>query len=407
MDSFGLLGQNLGHSWSPQIHALLGGYPYGLYEVEPDGLEGFLKTTGLSGMNVTIPYKKAVIPFCASLSEVAKAIGSVNTLLKTEKGWHGDNTDRAGFLTMVSRCGVPVSGKKALVFGSGGASLSVIAALKSLGADLVVNISRTGDNNYDNLSRHADAEILVNATPLGMYPGTGVSPVDLDAFPACGAVLDVVYNPLRTKLIMDAEARGIPCEGGLSMLVSQARRSAELFTHKSISEERADEIIGILERRMRNIVLIGMPGCGKSTVGTLAAEKLGRPFFDADAVVEERAGMSIPEIFGREGEAGFRKRETEVLSDLGGRSGAVIATGGGCVTTQENYPLLHQNGVIFWLKRELSLLSSEGRPLSMTVAPSALYEARREKYAAFADYVIENDDTSANTADRITEVFLS
>ena len=403
-DRFGLLGRKLGHSWSPQIHSLLCGYDYGLYEVEPEDVERFLLTTELAGMNVTIPYKKTVVPYCSSLSDAARAIGSVNTLVRTPEGWHGDNTDYAGFVAMTEACGVSVRGKKALVFGSGGASLAVLAALRDMGAGPIVNISRSGPDNYGNLDRHADAAILVNATPLGMYPDTGVSPAELSAFPACEAVLDVVYNPARTKLLLDAEARGIPHAGGLIMLVAQARRSAEQFAHTSIPDRRVHEIADILERQTRNIVLVGMPGCGKTSVGRELAERMDRPFIDADAVIADSAGITIPEIFAAEGEAGFRQRETAVLAELGKGSGTVIATGGGCVTRAENYPLLHQNGVIVWIRRALSSLPTDGRPLSQANSLETLYEQRKDKYAAFADITAENDGDLSSTVQAIWEV---
>ena len=402
-DKFGLLGRKLGHSWSPQIHALLCGYEYGLYEVEPEGLDAFLRGTDLAGMNVTIPYKKDVVPYCATLSAAARAIGSVNTLVRTPGGWHGDNTDYTGFVAMTERCGVSVRGKKALVFGSGGASLAVLTALRDLGADPIVNISRSGPDNYTNLDRHADARILVNTTPLGMYPETGKSPSDLDLFPACEVVLDVVYNPVRTKLLLDAEARDLPHAGGLIMLVAQARRSAELFARTSIPDSRVYEIAAQLEKQMQNLILIGMPGCGKSTVGQLLAARLDRPFFDADALVAEAAGMSIPDIFASEGEAGFRRRETAVLSALGKGSGAVIATGGGCVTRPENYPPLHQNGRIVWLRRPLDLLPTDGRPLSQQTAVETIYEQRKDNYAAFADLTVENVGALEHTVSQIME----
>lgn len=405
MDKFGLLGRKLGHSWSPQIHTLLCGYEYGLYEVEPEGLATFLETTELSGMNVTIPYKKDVVPFCATLSDAARRIGSVNTLVRRPEGWHGDNTDYAGFIALAERCGVPVRGKKALVFGSGGASLAAIAALRDMGASPIVNISRSGPDNYENLSRHADAEILVNTTPLGMYPNVEAAPVSPAAFPKCAAVLDVVYNPTRTRLLMDAEARGIPCAGGLTMLVAQARRSAEQFQRADIPDERVDEIVRILERQMQNIVLIGMPGCGKTSVGRELSERTGRPLADADGEIARRSGKTIPEIFAEEGEEGFRRRETEVLAELGMGSGAIIATGGGCVTREENYPLLHRNGVIFWIQRDIDKLPSAGRPLSQQSGPETLYAQRKEKYAAFADHIVISDEVIGHTADKILEVF--
>ena len=401
--AFGLLGRKLGHSWSPQIHNLLCDYEYGLHEVEPEELVSFLETTDLAGMNVTIPYKKDVVPCCASLSDAAKAIGSVNTLVRRPDGWFGDNTDYAGFIAMTEECGVSVKGRKALVFGTGGASLAVAAALRDLGADPIVSISRSGADNYENLHRHSDGEILVNTTPLGMYPNTGVSPVALEDFPHCRAVLDVVYNPLRTKLLLDAERLGIPHAGGLTMLVAQARRSAEQFADCAIPQSRVKEIVDTLERQMENIVLIGMPGCGKSAVGRQLAAALDRPLIDADTVLEEHAGMTIPEIFAAEGEEGFRRRETEVLAALGKGSGAILATGGGCITRPENYPLLHQNGKIFWIQRALENLPTDGRPLSQQNALKDLYERRKDLYAAFADHTVVSDEDISHTVQKIME----
>ena len=402
-ERFGLLGRKLGHSWSPQIHAALAGYEYRLYEAEPEDLDRFLNTTDLAGMNVTIPYKKDVVPYCAALSDAARRIGSVNTLVRRADGWYGDNTDYTGFRYIVERSGVDVRGKKTLVFGTGGASLAVKAALVDLGAEPVVSVSRTGENNYGNLDRHRDARILVNATPLGMYPDTGAAPVSVADFPACQGVFDVVYNPQRTAFLMDAERHGIPHAGGLGMLVAQAWRSAEQFAGHDIPKSKIEEIMSTLSRQMSNVVLIGMPGCGKSAVGAALAKALDRPFLDADTEIEKAAGCSIPAIFAREGEAGFRKRETAVLARLGKGSGAVLATGGGCVTREENYPLLRQNGVIVWLKRDLSKLPSAGRPLSQQNSAGTLYAQRREKYAAFADIEVDNNGSLADTVSQIME----
>ncbi len=400
---FGLLGRKLGHSWSPQIHAMLAGYDYRLYEVGPEGLDDFLKNTDLAGMNVTIPYKKDVVPYCTSLSHAAKRIGSVNTLVRTASGWHGDNTDYTGFRYIVKKAGVDVAGRKTLVFGTGGASLSVIAALEDMGAGPIVNVSRTGENNYGNLDRHRDAEVLVNTTPLGMYPDTGKAPVAVADFPVCKAVFDVVYNPQRTAFLMEAERLDIPCAGGLGMLVAQARASAEQFACRSFPDEAVENIMSTLSRQMSNIVLIGMPGCGKSMVGRNLASVLDRPFIDADREIERSSQMPIPVIFDHEGEEGFRKRETETLSELGKGSGAVIATGGGCVTREENYPLLHQNGFIVWLTRDLSKLPTAGRPLSQKNSAETLYAQRRDKYAAFADLVVDNDGSPEDTLKQILE----
>ena len=403
MGSFGLLGRKLGHSWSPQIHGMLADYEYRLYEVEPEGLAAFLAAAPLDGMNVTIPYKKDVVPFCAALSDAAAHIGSVNTLVRTPAGWHGDNTDYTGFRYIVETSGVDVRGKKTLVFGTGGASLAVKAALADLGAAPIVSVSRSGPDNYVNLYRHKDARILVNTTPLGMYPDTGAAPVSIRDFPACEGVFDVVYNPQRTAFLLEAEALGIPHAGGLGMLVAQAWRSAEQFAGHAIPREKIKEIMSTLSRQMSNIVLIGMPGCGKTAVGRRLAAALGRPFIDADTEIEREAGRPIPDIFAAEGEAGFRARETTALARLGKGSGAVIATGGGCVTREENYPLLHQNGTIVWLQRDLAKLPTAGRPLSQKNSAQALYAQRREKYAAFADLTVDNNGSLGATVSRIKE----
>ena len=401
MKKFGLLGQKLGHSYSPQIHAMLYDDPYGLYEVPEGELARFLETADLAGMNVTIPYKKAVMPWCTALSDAARRIGSVNTLVKSGDGWYGDNTDYDGFLYMVRSSGAKLRGKKAIVLGNGGASLSVRAVLEDLGAGEIVVISRSGEDNYTNLERHAGAAAVVNATPVGMYPNNGAAAVDLSAFPECEAVFDLIYNPSRTALLLQAEERGIMFAGGLGMLVAQARRSAELFTGRRFDDARVEEIVDALRRETENTILIGMPGSGKSRVGRELAKRLGRPFFDADQEIIRAAALPIPEIFRREGEAGFRKRETAVLSELGKKTGVVIATGGGCVTRQENYPLLHQNGKIVWLRRALEKLPETGRPLSQKHGAQELYAQRKDLYAAFADCTVDNDADIAGAVEKI------
>lgn len=400
----GLLGKTLGHSYSPQIHAQLGDYSYKLFEKQPEELENFLRHGEFDALNVTIPYKKAVLPYCAVLSDAVKAIGSANTLVRQPDGTlFADNTDAFGFSCIADECGVDIAGKKALVFGSGGASVTAQYVLRARGAREVLVISRSGEYNYENLEKNTDAEILVNTTPLGMYPNNGASPVDLTRFPRCEAVLDVVYNPARTALLLQAEALGIPHAGGLLMLVAQAKRASELFTGSAIADTRIGEIYRTLAVQMQNIVLVGMPGCGKSSIGTLLAEKLDRPFLDADAEIEKAAGMPIPDFFKLYGEAAFRDLESRVLADLGKRSGAVIATGGGAVLREENYAALHQNSTIVWLTRDLARLPIDGRPVSQATSLDALFAARKTRYERFADHIIDNNGAPDETVRAILE----
>ncbi len=398
----GLLGRTLGHSYSPEIHALLADYEYRLYEKTEAEVGDFLKNGRWDGLNVTIPYKKTAIKYCDELSETASATGSVNTLVKRDGKIYGDNTDVFGFLSLVRRSGIDVSGKKTLVLGSGGASSSVCFALNELGADVTV-ISRSGEDNYGNLDRHRDAEVIVNTTPLGMYPDTGASAVDLSGFPMLKGALDVVYNPARTAFLLQAESLGVRNANGLYMLAAQAKRCCELFCSRSIPEEETERVYRILSRKMENIILIGMPGCGKSTVAEVLGIKTGRPVTDTDELIVKAAGISIPEIFKREGEPGFRDLETRALSDAGKLSGHIISTGGGCVTREENYPLLHQNGVIVWVKRFIGALPKSGRPLSQKGSIEEMYKAREPMYLRFADVEIENDGTPEETAERILE----
>ena len=396
----GLLGRKLGHSYSPQIHALLADYSYALFEKEPEELENFLKNGDFTGINVTVPYKKDVIPFLDELTPRAKTLGAVNTIVRRDGRLIGHNTDYFGFLTMVRSSGLDVANKKVLVLGSGGASNTAVAVLKELGAQVVV-ISHNGENSYENLHLHEDAALIVNTTPVGMYPNTGASPVNLDLFPKLEGVLDVIYNPARTQILLDAEKRGIVALNGLLMLVAQAKEAAEWFAGSVISDEKIPEIHSSLRRQMENIILIGMPGCGKSTIGRKLAEVLGKEFVDADQALEAHFRRPITEIIPQDGEASFRAMETEILGMLGKRSGLVIATGGGCVTQGRNYPLLHQNGTIFWLKRDLEKLPTNGRPISQKNKLSDLYQVRQPLYEAFADFIIDNDQNLQYTLKQI------
>ena len=401
----GLLGRKLGHSYSPQIHAMLGDYSYELFEKEPEELENFLRNGDFHGINVTVPYKKAVIPYLDELTPIAAELGAVNTVVRRDGKLIGHNTDYFGFQTLLDSLPIQTAGKKVLVLGSGGASNTAVAVLKDREAEVVV-ISLSGENHYGNLHLHRDAHIIVNTTPVGMYPGTGVSPIgdvsDCLQFPMLRGVIDVIYNPARTRLLLDAEKdEEILSANGLLMLVAQAKEAAEWFTGTTISDAVIAPILRRLEADMLNIILIGMPGCGKSTIGRLIAEKTGRKFVDSDEWIVKLAGKSIPEIFAQDGEEVFRDWETKALSELGKQSGLVIATGGGCVTKGRNYDLLHQNGVIYRLRREISALPTEGRPLSQANRLEEMYRIREPLYDRFQDWSIDNNGHPQEAAEGI------
>lgn len=400
----GLLGAKLGHSYSPQIHRLLGNDTYCLFEKESEEFGAFLKNGDFTGINVTIPYKQAVIPYCTELSPIAQRLGAVNTVVRRNGKLIGHNTDYFGFETMLWRSNLQVNGKKVLVLGSGGASKTVVAVLQEHGA-YVVTVSRRGKDNYTNLDRHNDAAVIVNTTPVGMYPDTEAAPLTLDIFPQLEGVLDVVYNPSRTKLLEEAIKRGLTAMNGLLMLVAQAKESAEWFMGQTISDEKIDEIHQVLRAQMENIVLIGMPGCGKTTIGGLLASKTGKRFVDADEEIVKFAGCSIPEIFATKGEQTFRAMESKVLEKLGKESGLIISTGGGCVTRPENKGFLWRNGRIFCLHRPLQLLATDGRPLSQATSLEDMYCIRKPMYDAFADYHINNSCTTESAAAEILQIW--
>ena len=400
---FGLLGRKLSHSLSPQIHALFGSYPYDLFEREPEELDAFFADDSFAGFNVTIPYKLEALRRCDALSDTARRIGAVNTVLRRPDGTlFGDNTDCFGFLYMAKRCGVAFSGKKVVILGSGGAARTVQTAAADAGAKSIVVISRSGENNYGNLERHADADVIVNTTPVGMFPHNLVSPVDLSIFHGHPAVLDLIYNPRRTALLLQAEALGLKNGNGMTMLVAQGKRSAEQFLGTPMDDEIIDRVTVQMLREQTNIVLIGMPGCGKTTVASMLGEKLRRPVFDTDAAVETSKGKSIPAIFAEAGEAAFRDAETAACEALGKRLGAVIATGGGAVLRERNRNALRQNGTVVYLRRSVTDLARGGRPLSKdTAAVETLYRQRKTIYERFADFTVDVDSDAQITAERV------
>ena len=404
MKRFGLLGKIFTHSYSPQIHKAFGDYEYLLYEKEPNEVKAFLSANDLDGLNVTIPYKKDAFEACDELSEAALKLRNVNTIIRTSDGrLYGHNTDYFGFSYMLKKSGISVKNKKVLVLGSGGASQTVQVVLNDFGAQVVV-ISRSGKDNYDNLERHFDADVIVNTTPVGMYPNNGSAPLDLKLFSKLTGVLDLIYNPSKTTLLIQAEELGIPHINGLSMLVAQAKESAELFIGSNIDDIKIEKTLFEMKFKMQNLVLIGMPGCGKSTIGKLLAQKTGRDFFDSDDLVEQNTGHTIPEIFAESGEEVFRQYETDALKHLCKQSGIVIATGGGCVTKERNLAVLRQNSTVIWLKRDLDALETTGRPLSQGGNLQKLYQTREPLYKRFSDISVTLSSFPDETTNKILEL---
>lgn len=401
---YGLIGRALEHSYSAPIHRALGNDAYTLYPLEPEALGAFLARADLGGLNVTIPYKRNVLAYCARLDETARLIGSVNTIVRERDGTlTGYNTDAYGFRCMVDRANISFCGQKVLIFGSGGASLTVQAVARRAGAREVVIVSRGGTENYDNLDRHADAEILINTTPLGMYPHTGSMSADPARFPRCAGVLDLVYNPARTALLFRAEELGIPAAGGLRMLVAQAKAAEELFFGRSLPNEAVERVLAQIARAMQNIVLIGMPGSGKSTVGAALSRLSGRTCVDLDEQIARRAGQAIPAIFAERGESAFRALEREEAERWGRESGIILVTGGGVVKDERNDRALKQNGRVYQVERDVSRLERDGRPLSANADLAAMLRERAPMYARVRDAAVANDESAEETARRIWE----
>ena len=403
MERYGLIGKTPSHSWSPAIHKKLGNPNYTLFGLAPEALPGFLAGGNFRGLNVTIPYKKEVLPYLSELSPRAKLLGSVNTILKCADGsLFGDNTDWDGFSYLLKHTGFDVSGKKVLVLGSGGASVTVQAVLQEAGAQVTV-ISRSGEDNYENLSRHAGARYIVNTTPVGMYPENGHAPLSLEDFPELDGVIDLIYNPARTALLMEAESLGIPAFNGLPMLIAQAAESSRIWGITNDPAAETERVLPQLIREKENIILIGMPGSGKTSMSRLLSYTLQRPVYDTDREIEKLIGIPIPNYIARRGEDAFRRVETKVLTRISAYSGVIVATGGGIVTREGNYPLMHQNGRIVWIRRNLNELTTEGRPLSQLVGVEALYEQRAPLYERFADCSVESQPKKEATMRRILD----
>ena len=403
---YGLIGERLGHSYSPQIHRCFGNYDYRLYPMTGEQLGETLKKRDFKGLNITIPYKKDVLPFCDVISDTVRAVGSANTLYFRDGKLCAENTDLPGMLSMLDRAGISLTGRKVVILGSGGTSLTAQAACRARKARETVVVSRTGPVTYDDLyTHHNDAEIIINATPVGMYPNNLVSPVDIGRFPQLCGVADVIYNPAKTALLLDAEESGIPCIDGLWMLVAQAWHAAKLFLNMEIPEEKIAAAFRSVRQECVNLVLVGMPGSGKTTLGRRAAEALGKRFIDLDEEIVKRFGP-IPDIFKNQGESAFRDMESEIVKQFGKESGCVIATGGGAILRPDNVRALRQNAVVAWIQRPIGQLGTAGRPLSTgKEALERMAEARFPLYRACADFSIDNQNTPEEAVKKILEGF--
>ncbi len=405
MAKYGLIGEKLSHSLSPMIHSMLGNNEYTLIEVEKDKIERFFKDRDFCAVNVTVPYKKVAYAACDLLSETARTLGNVNTIVKLDDGrLYGDNTDAFGFEYLLGRADIDVKGKKCLVIGSGGASATVCAVFGKLGGD--VSVLRHADNTEVGRAKYlADTQVIVNTSPVGMYPHFDESPIRLSDFSSLYAAIDLIYNPRRTNFILDATDLGIKYSGGLPMLAAQAVRADEIFFGRKQSGDIVESIIGKLDRSMCDIVLIGMPGCGKTTVGRIVAKKLDREFVDIDAEIERMASMSIPDIFKARGEHGFREIESAVTADIcRSMCGRVIATGGGVVTVPENIPVIRRNSIVFFIERPISSLPTNGRPLSAVGSLHEMYKKRAPLYRQACDFKVSGK-SAEETADKIREMF--
>ncbi|MBQ7873716.1 MAG: shikimate dehydrogenase [Oscillospiraceae bacterium] len=410
---YGLIGEHLPHSFSPEIHKRIGDYKYELKELRPEEVGEFLKKRDFKGINVTIPYKQTVIPYLDEIDEAAKAIGAVNTIVNRGGKLYGYNTDFGGMKALIERSGISVFGKKAIILGNGGTSHTAEAVLKTLGAQTVLktDLVSTGDiiTNEEAVLGHSDAEIIINTTPMGMYPRLSGMAVDPSAFPNLKGLVDAVFNPLKTDLVQKAESLGIPCGGGLYMLVMQAILAAEHFFGEPIPKEKAENIYLELLRMKKNIVLIGMPACGKTTIGKLLSDELQRSLFDSDELIIEKAGKEISDIFAEEGEPAFRKLESEAIAELSGKTGAIIATGGGAILNPENIRYLSKNGKIYFLDRPVeSLVPTEDRPTASSAeAIKKRYDERYPLYKKYADKIIDADCGIDEVLRKVKEDFLN
>ena len=408
---YGLIGEHLGHSFSKEIHNRIADYDYFLKEIEPDRLKDFITSREYRGLNVTIPYKQDVIAWLDEVDEAALDIGAVNTIVNRDGRLYGYNTDYLGMRELILSNGMDLQAATVLILGSGGTSKTAYKVAESLGAKQIIKVSRhpkNGEITYEEAYRdYSYADAIINTTPCGMYPDTEGCPIDVSRFNNLSAVVDAIYNPLNTRLVLSARQRGNKASGGLYMLVAQAVKASELFFDTTYAPAVMESIFASMEGQKKNIVLIGMPGCGKSTVGKALKDKLNREFIDSDAEIVKRAGIEIPRIFSEYGEVYFRKLESEVISDLSKRTGIVIATGGGAILNDKNVEELKKNGELIWLNRPIdSIIPTEDRPLSNDRDKLIkLYTVREPIYRAAADREIDACDSIEGIVERIGSMY--
>lgn len=406
-NKFGLLGERLGHSFSPQIHRKFGNYEYTLYEKNEDELDGFFGDSTIKGFNITIPYKKVAMKYCDKISENAKKIGSINTVTRDVNGkLHGYNTDYDGFLYMLEKGKLELKNKKVAILGTGGASLTADVVARELGAREVIKISRDGNITYDNKEKYIDSDILINCTPVGMYPNNLKTVVDLKEFSKLEGVADCIYNPRRTSLLLQAEELGIKNIDGLPMLLAQGKKASEYFQDRKIDNDILDTALMSLRKEFENIIIVGMPGSGKTSIARQLSKNMNIKYYDTDKEIEKNYNIKIPDYIEENGEEAFRDLESKIIEELGKKTGIIIATGGGAILRKKNYYPLKQNGTIFFVERELANLATKGRPLSKGGIErlEELYKIRKPKYDFFSDYTIKNTNFK-DTISTIEELY--
>ena len=409
MEKYGCIGEHLKHSFSKEIHNALADYDYKIIEIPKDELDSFMVKKDFKAINVTIPYKEKVIPHLDEIDQHAKLIGAVNTIVNRDGKLFGYNTDFYGMTSLLSHAKIDAKNKKAAILGSGGTAKTAYAVLKALNAKEILTVSRTKKEDinitYNELYKdHTDVEIIINTTPVGMYPNIFDSPIDIDCFPKLSGVIDAIYNPICTPLILSAKAKNIPAEGGLFMLVAQAVRASEIFIDTKYSPTVLESVFNKILNQKKNIVLTGMPGAGKSTVGNILAKKLGRTFYDTDKLIEARAGKNIPQIFAEDGEEAFRDIESAVICDVSDKCGCIIATGGGAILRQKNVNALSENGKVYFIDRPLeALIPTDDRPLSNNrESITKRYNERYSIYCSTADVKI----SAPNNAEEVANLIL-